>query len=461
MSAGNSLRRGVHFRRTSCLGLGFRLLAGNRINRTTHEFLWVAIPKVASAGLQLLTNLLLVRRMGPDRSGILFVCVTSILLSDAVLGSAFDVAVIRLTTAGGDQASLRSLRVQRAALVFKTGGCLLLSLFVALWSRSLSGLLFHRTDCSVEIVLSCAAVLGLLALRSVQTHFQIRGNFAVYGLTDICHGFLKFGGIGLLLAARRATPVTVLFCHALGPLSVSAYLLATKARGIATASFSSSAMRQVLSLAKWYLGSAAAGSVTSRMDILVVSAAAGTVAAGVFSAAQLFAIPFQLVGMYLGVVFAPRIIPLWEKRQLASVFRRFQTSIILISLLIYGLALLVSTRIVHLLIPSAFQGTAAVVLVLLPSALMALVNYPWTVSLLMFTHPRFLLVLDVCAIPVLLFVYRDMIAAHGPLGAAAVTSAYQIFKTVVFQVLAGITLGRKAPESFAEVQASPQPSPAV
>jgi len=412
--------------------------------RGFRDFLWVAFPKTFSGGLQLVTNLLLVRQLGPDQSGMLFVCITAILLSDAVLGSALDVAVVKLSTGGQAHNPLQPLRVQQAALIAKTVGCALLALPVILWARPLGNALFHRQNDPALLALSAAALFGLLTLRSVQTWFQVSGRFAWYGATDLLHSAVKFGGIGLLLGFGMATPRVVLSIYAAGPLLVAAALLATVTREMLLVPPSLEALRQLGSVAKWYLGAAAAGSITARMDILLVSALAGTAQAGLFSAAQVFVLPFQLLGMYLGVVFAPRILPLWERGELTGVYFRFQRLAGAASILIYAVACLAAGRLTEVLLPHAYLGARALVLLLLPSALVSLINFPWTVSFLMFTRARALLALELAAIPMLLLIYRLSIVPLGAAGAAAVTSGFAVLKMVVYQILAARTLRRGA-----------------
>jgi O-antigen/teichoic acid export membrane protein len=146
--------------------------------------------------------------------------------------------------------------------------------------------------------------------------------------------------------------------------------------------------------------------------------------------------------MYLGVVFAPRIMPLWEQARLSSIYNRFQTAALAASLVLFALAVLLADKIWAILLPSSYDGSATLALLLLPSALAALVNFPWTLSFLMFTHPRFLLMLEVCALPVLIILYRALIKSQGAIGAAAITGGVAVIKTVVYQALARHTLKR-------------------
>jgi hypothetical protein len=100
---------------------------GAAVTGTLAEFLWVAAPKIAAGGAQLLANLFLVRRLGPENAGVLFVCITAIMLSDAVLGSSLDIAVLKLATSGAGRVEAASLRIQKAALSGKVFGCVILA----------------------------------------------------------------------------------------------------------------------------------------------------------------------------------------------------------------------------------------------------------------------------------------------------------------------------------------------
>jgi len=154
--------------------------------------------------------------------------------------------------------------------------------------------------------------------------------------------------------------------------------------------------------------------------------------------------PLQLIGMYMAIVFAPRILPLWEQGRLSPVYHKFQAWNILASLLIFGLAILFAGKGAAMLLPSSYRGSATLMLWLLPSALTALINFPWTVSFLMFTHPRFLLVLEVSALPVLVVLYRLFVTSHGAFGAAAVTSGFALVKTAIYQIVASRTIRRRS-----------------
>jgi len=213
-------------------------------------------------------------------------------------------------------------------------------------------------------------------------------------------------------------------------------------RGVLTTPMSRGDVMRLLQLFKWYIGGAATGSVTSRMDLFLLSASAGSYQAGLFSAAQTMTVSFQLLGMCLGVVFAPRVMPLWETGRLYSVYARFQLLTTLLAGVCYVLALAAGAAITSRIVPASFGGTSTLVLILLPASLTSLINFPWTVSFLMFTRPRFLMCFDAGALLILGFVYWQAVERYGAAGAAAVTSVFALFKTSVLQILAVITMKR-------------------
>src|SRR4051794_24670858 len=98
------------------------------VSQSAAEFALVAVPKALGAGIQLFVNILLLRVLGPEISGVLFVCISSVLLGDAVLGSALDLAVLRLATGRNSGRGQTALAVQKAAVLLKLAGCITVGL---------------------------------------------------------------------------------------------------------------------------------------------------------------------------------------------------------------------------------------------------------------------------------------------------------------------------------------------
>ncbi|WP_321474430.1 oligosaccharide flippase family protein [uncultured Paludibaculum sp.] len=394
-----------------------------------------------SGVLQLIINVALLRQLGPAQSGIVFVFLNIIALCDGILGAALDVAVVKLATLPDQgHGALHSLQVQKTAMSLKWLACAGLAAPSILLAQVISSTLFATPRHSPLISVVVLGVAGLLTLRSVQTHFQIGRRFVVYGAADMLHSTLKFGSIAALIWMGTATPARVLWCVAAAPALVTVCYLAGPARSLAVARFTRPAARELLEISKWYVGGAATGTMTSKMDILLVSSLAGSAQAGIYSAAQNLTIPFQLLGQYLSVVFTPRIMPLWKTGRLSKVYWLFQCGALLFCLAGFaaffaGIGLLIPG-----VLPATYLPGVAAAKWLLPAALASILNFPWTVPFLMFTHPRFLFVMDAVALVALSAIYYFAIGDFGAVGAAAVTTGYALLKTGIFQSLAFRTM---------------------
>jgi O-antigen/teichoic acid export membrane protein len=319
---------------------------------------------------------------------------------------------------------------------------LLAAIPIVLLGNWLNLILFQGRGSRSLLYLSALSVLGLLMLRSVQTHFQVSRRFRSYGMSDLLNNFIRYGGTALLVLLRDATPWRVIALHALAPLVVTLVLLATLARPLLLVAPSAQAIHEVLHLIRSYLPTAAVGSVTSRIDLFFVTTFASVAQAGIFAAAQTLIIAPQMIGMYLAVVFSPRIMPLWNAGELRGPYLRFQRAAFALSVAGYAVALFTFGPFVHAFLPRTFHAAIIVALILLPAGLSALVNFPWTVSFLLFLRPNFLLKFDLFALPILAVLYVFAVRSFGAAGAAAVTAAYALVKTVALQTVAnGILAG--------------------
>jgi O-antigen/teichoic acid export membrane protein len=366
------------------------------------------------------------------------VCITWILMSDAVMGAAVDMGVLRLAPLRYQRDPRQSLEFQQAALIMKPLGALALGLPILALAQPLSQALFQTPSGGHLLFLSMISVIGLLIMRSVQVHFQVTSSFVRYGVTDLLHSFFRFGPIALLLLSGHASPTTVLLCYSVAPFLLIGALLPTAARRLMMVTPSRIVCLELWRTVRWYLATTTLGSIIARMDIFLVSLLAGIRQAGIFAAAQVIALIPQLIGMYIAVVYAPRIMPLLKAGTLAPAYWRFQKRVALASVGVY-VATFTSFKLQWLPswgLPESFRDTPAVILILLPAALCALYSFPYTISLLLFTRPTALFAFDFLSLPLLLICYTCIIPSHGAIGAAAVTSGFSLSKTAFMQALA-------------------------
>lgn len=405
--------------------------------KTITALIYVAVPKVLAGGGQFVLNLFLLRYFGPVQFGAVSVCLTAILFCDAFLGSATDLGILRLCPSYVSSGELlRSLQIQQAGLFLKpiAVGALMIPIVAA--SGPLSLLLFQNRGQANLVVLTMLALLSILLLRSVQTYFQVQHRFNWYGGADLVHNSLRYGVVAAALIAGSATPARLLATYALAPLVVCIGLLVSAARDLLRTRANLNAAKELCRILLWFIPTALVGGLTTRMDVFFVSSLAGVAEAGIFTAAQAMVMPAQLLGAYLAVVFGPRIMPQFENGSLGSFYRRFQGAAMLLSAACYVMVLVGITWIAPILFPPVFQRSVPVLLILLPAALAAFINFPLTVSLLLFLKPKLVLAIDAMAVPILCSAYSWAIPRHGALGAAFVTTSYALVKTIFLQVTA-------------------------
>jgi O-antigen/teichoic acid export membrane protein len=406
------------------------------INRDFHDVLWVAIPKGLGGALQVFFSIVLLRFLGPKSFGMLSVCLAAVIVCDSIFGSAIDMSIFRLAPLCHHRNPLAALQIQKAGLLIKPVAALAAILPIVLFGPRLSQALFQTPDGAPLLYLTLAALLGSLLIRSTQVHFQIERRYQMYGFTDLLDNFVCYGAIGALLLAGSRSPVKILAVYAAVPIAVSAMVLATLARKMATVRVGPKATRTLLRTLKWFLVTVIVGSLLSRMDLFFVSAFAGVREAGIYSAAQIFAMLPALLGLYMSAVFSPRVMPLWQEGKLKPIYLRYQVGLVVAALLMYLLSLLLLTRATSHILPESFSRSNGVIIALLPAGLCSFLNFPWTIPFLLYLRPKLLLVIDCVGLMILAPLYIEFARHAGAVGVATITSGAMLVRTLIHQWLA-------------------------
>lgn len=408
----------------------------NSIANDLHDVLWVAVPKGFGGAVQVCFSVVLVRFLGPKSFGMFSVCLAAVILCDSIFGSAIDMSIFRIAPLYRDQNPLAALQIQKAGLMIKPLGALVAIVPIVLFGSRLSQALFQTPDAAPLLYITLAALLGSLLIRSTQVHFQIERRFRIYGLTDLLDTFLCFGTITALLLAGIRSPIKLLAVYAIVPITVSAIILGTFARKMAFVQVTPEATRVLLRTLKWFLITVIVGSLLSRMDLFFVSAFAGVQEAGIYSAAQIFALLPALMGLYISAVFSPRVMPLWQQGKLRPIYMRYQVGLLVLALLIYLVSLFLLPRVTSHILPASFRRSNAVILALLPAGLCSFLSFPWTIPFLLYLRPRLLVVIDCIALGILAPLYIQIARHAGALGVAALTSGAMAVRTSIHQWLA-------------------------
>jgi len=202
------------------------------------------------------------------------------------------------------------------------------------------------------------------------------------------------------------------------------------------APFSRAIAGEIWRYGKWFLITFGLAAFISRLDILLLARWRSLAEVGIFSAGQTIAWVPQLIGTYLAVLFTPRIMPLVKAGRFYNFFRKFQPALLIGCALTYAIFLFLAPSAGHKLLPSKYKQSLGIIQLLLPGAFSGLATFPLTIGFIMFLRPKFLFVMDCAALPILLVLYYWAIGSYGAPGAALVTTAANLSRAAIAQVMA-------------------------
>lgn len=393
--------------------------------------MFVSSPKIMAGVGTLGLNLLLMRYFSPSQFGVYSLCVATILLSDAILGSAFDFGVVRLASLA-HSGNGRSLAVQRAALSIKLLSALLIAAVLVTAANPLSQAMFHGTGQGRLLYLTAATVVALLLFRSAQVQMQVAGRFRMYASFDLLHLVLKFGGVSVLIVAGWVTVRRTLLVFVLAPALTFVCWCGRAGRPLLRHLVPERAVAaELIGFVRWFLLTFSLANLLVRIDVFLLTRWATLDQVGIYAGGQLIAMIPQLLGTYLAVVLSPKIMPYWEAGNFGEFFRRYHLFALGVCGALYLGARFGLQTFAPILLPPSFLRSEQVILILLPGAIAGFLIFPVTIPFLMFLKPAFLFAMDAAALPFLLLAYRLAIASRGIAGAAWITSSYGCVKAVV------------------------------
>lgn len=400
------------------------------------QFALVILPKLISGVGTAVISWVAFHHLSTSRFGVLSLCLSAIMMVDSVLGSAFDLAVVRLATslAGDDQLGLRML--QKGGIVLKlaaTGG---VGVLLFAFSRPLLHEFFKGDGSLGLLALTLGAACMVLLVRSAQLQFQLERRFRAYGAIDLAHNAMKLAAVALLARTGYLQPGPVLLIYLISPAVV--FLVWANGAGIkiltgGTVPFS--VLQGTLKQARWFLLTFGTGWLVSKADIWMVARFTTVQDAGIYSAAQIFAMAPPLIGIYMSVVLSPRVMPLLRAGKLLAFTRRLQAALVVTAALGYLIALFLSPQLA-LFLPIRYREALPVVMVLLPGALGAFISFPLTLTTLMFLRPRFLIAMDCITLPFIVAAFAVFVPRYGLICAAWISTTAGLARAAIAQVAA-------------------------
>ena len=404
------------------------------MKRSLYQAVCVSLPKGTGGLLTILLNGILLTRMTPAEFGVYAVCLLLCTLADGVIGAAIDMSAVKLASSRRAHDRRGAAAVEHWAALVKLGVSVVVLLLLSPWLAPLSMALFHRED-PVLLALALVVAAGVLAMRSIALNLQLSQRFEAYAGLELLAQTLRVVGIVAVLQWWQPSALTLTLASVGGiALTVLGGLWIMR-RSWTAAPLRWADGRELMISLRWMLATFALSAIYVRADLLALTQWSSIEQVGLFAAAQVFAFVPELFGMWVAVVFSPRVMPAHADGTLRPMMRKVQGSIGSLALVAALLAWLVLQWLPGW-VPPAFARSTDILWPLLLGALAGMVAMPVTVPFVMFSRPGFILTYDLLSLPFLLLAYYWAIQSFGAVGAAWISAGSRIIKSTALQACA-------------------------
>lgn len=393
----------------------------------------VVIAKVAAGASILAINLFAVRHLPPAVYGVLAFCLTNLQLCDALIGSAFDMTVLKL---GGRETRQKGLLpIEKSALTLKLLlGVLLLVLF-ATRGEWLGQQVFHSTGGQSVFLALGFAVVALLIFRSFQTHFQLNLEFRRYSVLDLGQAGLRLALLLGLISFGVNSPSVLVAWYGLASVLAAGAFTPAIFQGQAAGGWIDKEKLLHVFRDSGRLAAIAGFSLTVfNLDMFVLAIRQGPGAVGILRAGYTIALIPELLGMYLGQALAPRIVPLRQHGKFAPFYKYFQLRAVAAAAILLILALGLVGPVGEMVFPPAYREALPVVRILLPATVASLASWPLTMNYMIFVRPTAFFIVDLLLAPFMLAGYWLTTSSLDVVAVAQITTAARLIKIVAIQI---------------------------
>ncbi|MDQ8180651.1 hypothetical protein [Pelagicoccus sp. SDUM812005] len=237
--------------------------------------------------------------------------ITLALLLDGVLGSAFDLRVLQVSSGELGDGGTESLQRAGFHLKWIVLACLLVIYLV-------SDAIWDFEGGSLPVWGAVAASFGIVLARSVALSLQMAGRFRLYSKLDVSQGALRMFGFCLLALFGAVSAEGFLFCYAaVGVLVVFWACGALGMRPVFGRLPSGKDASQFLSGLGAIFVVLALGAVTGRADLLALSLQVDESSLAAYGAASQLTQLLSQLALYACVVTQPKVVRVWERGALA------------------------------------------------------------------------------------------------------------------------------------------------
>ncbi len=397
---------------------------------------------LAGTVLGFLTNLLIMRSLGPEGFGVVAVALTIQQALWQLSGRGLDQAAVRRAAETGDAAGPAAARVFGSSLGLKlaVGGAACLAGVAA--SGVLTSLLLGPQVGAGAVAAGAAASLAASLWGHYAACAQASRRFDRYAAQQVFAPAARLVATACLAAWGWLTPTTAMLAMLAGfALGAAGGWLGASAAGRSVSGDAAERGRLAVG-ARWLVISSVIHLLYSRLDHLLLAALRGAGAVGVYGAAAQFV---QIVDLLTGSLLSVMLPRLCAARDAASLRRAaaacLRTSALLAAPML--LAFPLAGPVVRVVLGEAFGTCVPLIWWILPGAIVNLVTHPLQGVLHRCGRTQWLTAIDAVALPVSAVAVATGIALGDSTGAAVANLCVRLLGSAALSILVGAALFRR------------------
>lgn len=410
---------------------------------------------LAATGLAFLTNILLMRTLGPHGFGVVLVATTFLTVLWQLAGRGLDQAMVRLLAMGASSPTRgREIMATVHQAKWLLGGLLALGGIAS--ATPVTRFFLGRDVSPVPLQMAAVGAVAASLWGYTGACLQAQRAFGRLAGVQLANAGARLAAMAGLSAAGALTPASAMF-------ATGAAYAAAAAWGYGLASSGSAGLRsradlrpQLYRLSRWLVISSMVHLLYTRMDQLIVSRVIGAAAGGVYGAAMTFVQLVDLLTASLLTVFLPQICGAQGPDELR---RQSRYAIAVSATLAVPVipAALAAGPVLKLLLGEGFAAAAPVFAIVIPGAIFNIVTHPLQAVLHARARTGLLTWLDLWVLAANTAANCLAVGAYGLRGAAAVALGTRVLAGLVLLMLVARELSEARPviPGAAEVRACP------
>ena len=430
-------------------------LLNNMAARTLNSLIVVFGGRVGFVALSLIGTSLVMRQLGPAEVGVYWLCLTATKIVTTCLADGLDLAVLRSVPGTLDSNRARAFDTLRAAFVLRMGTVGGLAAIATAFSGALGELLFKRPDYGHMLVLTGAAAVGDMLMRSAMGYFQAAQRFHRLVLVETLSQALRFAGVIALMGTGLLTATTAMCAYLVPPYaSFVVGFLGIPAELRRPRLPSGAEIREVFAYTKWILLVMALGAIYERLDVMLLGFFRAPTDVGLYAPAVMLATAPELVVSVILTVLNPQVTKHYHAGRINDLVRQYRKYAVPIGCLAILGAMTLGGPVIQLIFGSKYSASILLFKILAVGTLVFFMITPAYSALLSMFAPKRTLIVTVAGLVLILLGGVVVVPVYGVVGTAVLLTCVRIALAGLVTALALPLTNERGSVAYAQASAA-------